>query len=473
MGRSTHGRVSDPGYRALPEGWFKRLHDQLGQEVTGLAEALNEAAPVSIRINPAKWAGRPGKAVPWCTTGHYLEERPAFTFDPLLHAGCYYVQEASSMLLDQAVRATGLLDQRILALDLCAAPGGKSTLLRSLLRPGSVLVSNEVDPHRQLILQENSWKWGMPGTVITNSPAADLDRVPSSFDLVVVDAPCSGEGMFRKDPFARTQWNERLVDRCARDQAMIVRHAWNALKPGGFLLYSTCTWELTENEANMVPLMALGGTSIPVEVDADWGMQATQHLGVHAVRCYPHRMDGEGFVLAVVRKPGEWEANVVLDKPSAAPTPIAELSGWLNAPETWRSLEREDTVQALASATTPNVERVLAALRVRCAGIPLAERKGDGWRPHPGLALSTALDRSRFPTVELGHDEAIDHLRGLTLSAEAASGAALATYRGCGLGWFHGAGNRWNNRWPAAWRIRTQHPKAPSVSWAGHAPLDE
>ena len=232
--------------------------------------ALDTVPPTSIRVNPAKWAGPLAHPIPWCTTGRYLERTPSFTFDPLLHAGAYYVQEASSMLVEQAVKATGLADTDVLALDLCAAPGGKTTHLASLLTKGSLVVANEIDRKRQSVLQENLWKWGAANTVITGSASPDLQGLPETFDLILLDAPCSGEGMFRKDPFAREQWSPALVEQCASTQRGIIEHAWNALRPGGFLIYSTCTWEEAENEQQLAALVEIGAECVPVPLDPTW-----------------------------------------------------------------------------------------------------------------------------------------------------------------------------------------------------------
>jgi 16S rRNA C967 or C1407 C5-methylase (RsmB/RsmF family) len=247
-----------PTSAELPEAFRQRVGQLLGAEYEAFEQALEQSPPVSIRLNRDKPVGPAGRPVPWCTTGRYLEDRPVFTLDPHLHAGAYYVQEASSMLMEQALRASDLLDRPVLALDLCAAPGGKSTHIRSLLHPDSLLVANEVDRRRQAALLENLWKWGLPNVVVSGSDPAELVGLPETFDLIVVDAPCSGEGLFRKDHFARRQWSEALVDQCAMVQGRIVEQAWEALRPGGVLIYSTCTWETAENEQRLEEAGSMG-----------------------------------------------------------------------------------------------------------------------------------------------------------------------------------------------------------------------
>lgn len=231
----------------LPDGLVRRLSADLGNEAPLLLAALDTPPPTSIRLNPRKPGGPSGALVPWCSTGRFLDERPLFTVDPLLHAGAYYVQEAGSMLVERAVVAAGLIGADATALDLCAAPGGKSTHLLSLLGPGALVVCNEVDARRHAVLQENIWKWGAPNACITRLPAETFGTLPH-FDLVLVDAPCSGEGLMRREPVARSQWSPELVRRCSTVQAGLLEHAWNALRPGGALIYSTCTWADEEDE---------------------------------------------------------------------------------------------------------------------------------------------------------------------------------------------------------------------------------
>lgn len=465
MGRSARKRN---GPANAGTGVHHALHDHLkallGDDADALEQALRTTSPVSIRVNGAKWSGPQADPIPWCATGHYLIERPAFTFDPLLHAGCYYVQEASSMLLEQAVKASGLIGKDIRALDLCAAPGGKTTHLRSLLSTGSLLVANEIDRKRQGILQENLWKWGASNTVICGSAPHDLQALPGFFDLVLVDAPCSGEGMFRKDPFAREQWSPALVQQCATTQRDILDHVWHCLRPGGTLIYSTCTWEEVENEQQLARLMELGATCIHIPVDPSWGVVVAERHGINGLRCYPHQLSGEGFFIAVLRKDGNPSTRsapraVTNDSPNAAVR-------WLRTDRHWHTIEQNEVVFAVQHEWTADIHELSNALRVLSPGMPLAERKGADLRPHPALALSSDLAHDAFPTVELDRTSALNYLRGSALPATDVRGTALVCYNGIALGWLQGAGNRWNNRWPTPWRIRTEQPSAPHVSWA-------
>ncbi|HNM70728.1 MAG TPA: RsmB/NOP family class I SAM-dependent RNA methyltransferase, partial [Flavobacteriales bacterium] len=378
------------------------------EDRNALEDALRKTSPISIRKNPRKFGGPEGTAIPWCDTGLYLSERPSFTLDPLLHAGAYYVQEASSMLLEQAWLRTGLNNENILALDLCAAPGGKSTHLASLLSDGSLLVCNEVMPGRQAALMENLWKQGRLNTMITGGRAQDLAAMEATFDLILVDAPCSGEGMFRKDPFARQQWNEGLVRSCARTQGGILSHAWKALKAGGYLMYSTCTWELAENEDQVSALIALGAEPMIIAVPEAWGVLASDH----GSRCYPHRVQGEGFFIALLRKPGERTPSGSGMGPCDPPAPA--LSSWLKHPELLTTKELHGIHYASSRRWCVVIDRIERTIPVLASGLPVAEEKGRTIRPHAALALNEELDTAAFPSVDLELPRSLAYLRGET-----------------------------------------------------------
>ena len=450
--KPSSGRHRTPSAKGtLPDALRERLAQLLGDELPLLEAALGGTPPTSIRINPAKAYTCDAPSVPWCPTGRQLGTRPKFTLDPLLHAGAYYVQEASSMLLEQAFLACGFDGRDIAALDLCAAPGGKSTHLRSLMAPGGLLVANEVDGRRRRILEENLWKWGAANVVIAGSDPADLRHIPGTFDLVLVDAPCSGEGMFRKDPFAREQWSPALVDQCAATQGQLLPHAWDALRPGGVLIYSTCTWEPAEDEEQLAMLQQWGGTPVELDLDPTWGVQPSPLPGAKGYRCYPHRVKGEGFFIGVVRKPGEATGHPQRTVPGSG---HADVRAWLRQGDRVALTEREGILHAVDGPWAELVATLGRAMRITAPGIPVAEWKGNGLRPHPALALSTLLKPGVFPTVDLDAHGAMDYLRGMALPAMEAHGVALARSGHTPLGWLQGAGRRWNNRWPAGWRVR-------------------
>lgn len=440
-----HAGIS-PAPFVLPE----RVASRLGSAADDLLTALREPPPVSIRLNPAKPAPIGGTAVPWCATGRYFAERPVFTLDPLLHAGAYYVQEASSMLLEQAVKACAPPAGAIV-LDLCSAPGGKATHLAALLPADALLVCNEPVRSRQPVLQENLWKWGRPDTVITGSLPQHLGSLGAFFDLIVVDAPCSGEGMFRKDAFARAQWSERLVESCALQQCGILDAAWDALRPGGHLIYSTCTWEERENEDQARRLMERGAVPVPLPIDPAWGVETSDP----GYRCYPHQVKGEGFFLVALWKPGR-PVPRVMKGPASLAANIPAVQGWLTGERTLISPSGDGPVHAISTGWAATLGALAAALRTLAPGIPVAQRKGGDWKPHPALALNGSLDGAAFPVLDVDREEALRYLRGEALGSNGtvAEGVRLVRYEGHPLGWAMGAGRRWNNAWPAPWRIR-------------------
>lgn len=446
---------------SLPEGFLIGIRKSLAAESELLVDSLAAPSPTSIRLNPRKPFALEAEPVPWCEHGRYLAHRPAFTLDPLLHAGAYYVQEASSMLIEQAVRAAGAHQRDLLALDLCAAPGGKTTHLLSVLTQGSFLIANEIDGKRRSILAENCWKHGAWNVAVAGSLPSDLHALPDRFDLILLDAPCSGEGLFRRDPFARQQWSRRLVEQCARTQADILPHAWHALAPGGHLIYSTCTWESAENERQVARLISMGAEPVMLNIDPAWGVERTERDGGAGYRCYPHRVRGEGFFLALLRKPG----SPIARRPTGLVRATGNLS-WVKAERPLDLAEQHDLLIARPAAWANELDRIAAAMRITMPGIPVAERKGAEWVPHAAAALSELLQTGAVTHVELSLAEAMAYLRGETIAAADAHDTACAMYRGFGLGWLQGAGRRWNNRWPAAWRVRQTRSEAPPVSWS-------
>ena len=459
----------------LPSSFEHTMRSLLGEGYEAFREALLGEPAVSIRLNPAKWCGAVGyEPVPWATDAYYLSERPAFTFDPLLHGGCYYVQEASSMFVEQAVKQH-LGDARV-ALDLCAAPGGKSTLLRSLLPDECVLVSNEVMRPRAQVLAENITKWGHNRCVVTSNYPADFTPLGELFDLVLVDAPCSGEGMFRKDEVAVAEWSPENVEVCWKRQRDILTDIWPTLRPGGLLIYSTCTFNTQEDEEN-VRWMAdeLGAELLPVSADESWGITPSLVPGVeHAYRFLPGRTRGEGFFLAVLRKGGEPHPafggepggaamkRKPADKKAKGKQPVmavpAECKSWLAAGDYIYKVEA-DGVVAVPADMEPLVATLAARLHLVHYGTPLATIKGRDAVPAHELAMSTALRAGAFARCELSYADALRYLHreAVTLAADTPRGFVVVTYRGVPLGFVKNLGNRANNLYPNEWRIRSGH----------------
>lgn len=458
---------------ALPQSFICLTRPLLGEEAfEHLTQALAQEPVVSLRLNEDKLSSTSllsalraaMQPVPWCKTGYYLTERLTFTFDPLFHAGAYYVQEASSMFLEQVLKI--YLTSPVVMLDLCAAPGGKSTHARSLLPQGSLLVANEVIRNRSLVLAENLMKWGHPDVMVTNNDPSDFSALPAFFDLIVADVPCSGEGMFRKDPKAVEEWSVDNVAICWQRQRRIIADVWPSLKPGGILIYSTCTYNTQENEENIAWIMEeLGAEALPVSTDADWGVTGSLCAGVDfpVYRFLPHKARGEGFFLAVLRKTGGEETAPSLSKKRNSNKRSAAKQAYPKAAEAW--LQHPDTYQyemrgqLLTAFPNIHAEKLAAmqGLHIVHAGISLGEVKGNAIVPHHALATNRALNPTQFPTVALTYEQAIAYLRkeAVQLDADAARGYVLLYYKDVPLGFAKNIGNRANNLYPNEWRIRS------------------
>ena len=280
----------------LPSAFTQRMHRLLQTETDRFLDVLQKAAPVSIRFNTAKlapagvrcsaWEGM--RPVKWCPEGLYLDKRPLFTLDPYLHGGGYYVQEASSMFLSYILKQL-LKGEAVRVLDLCAAPGGKSTLLASQLPDGSLLVSNEVIRSRAVILKENLIKWGRDHVVITQNDPADFKKLNQAFDLILVDAPCSGEGMFRKDREAIEEWSEANLHLCRERQKRIISDIWDSLKPGGYFIYSTCTYNPEENERIVEWIQEKWGAE-SIKIEHPFPEITAAETPLYGYRFYPHKV---------------------------------------------------------------------------------------------------------------------------------------------------------------------------------------
>ncbi|KAA6327543.1 Ribosomal RNA small subunit methyltransferase F [termite gut metagenome] len=456
----------------LPGDFIKQTCLFLGDEDCGkLISALQLPAPVSIRFNPWKGDNLPAfyspsdTQIPWCLSGYYLKQRPAFTFDPLFHAGCYYVQEASSMFLEQVMKQ--YVQEPVMMLDLCAAPGGKSTHARSLLPEGSLLVANETMHARSRILAENLTKWGHPGVVITNNDPADFASLTGFFDVILVDAPCSGEGMFRKGAKAINEWSLKHVELCRRRQWRILSDIWSCLKPGGILIYSTCTYNTEENEENVYrTIQTLGAEPLPVHIPEHW--KVTGSLTEHtfpAYRFLPYKTEGEGFFLAVLRKPFNIDHTRIAKRNRKQTNMQAFSKSLLSAGMEWltSSEDCQPLVKGSFMTVFPKVyESTLAileqTLRIVQVGTVIGEIKGKDLIPQQSLAMSHLFRQDAFPVEDVDNERALAYLRKETISLnnEMAPGYVTIMYKGTPLGFVKNTGSRVNNLYPQEWRIRKQ-----------------
>jgi len=451
----------------LPNDFRTIINELLtNDEAEKLFQSLQLDSPVSLRYNLSKLTEEKlNDRVLWADTGVYLPERLTFTFDPLFHAGCYYVQEASSMFLEQAVKQ--YITGPALALDLCAAPGGKSTHLRSLLPEDSLLVANEVIRSRSHILAENVIKWGHPDVIVTNNDPADFRDAGVLFDLVVADVPCSGEGMFRKDPEAINEWSLQNVELCCHRQRRIIADIWSSIKPGGILIYSTCTFNTKEDEENVQWISReLGAEVLGVDHPQEWNITGNLLNNDFPVyRFLPHKTRGEGFFMAVLRKTDD-EIPVSRQRKNkkTSSTPVdrnalEKAKQYIESPEKYSLEMSGSNIIAIPEIYKDQQSAIRQRLNIVHSGIPLGEVKGKDIIPSHALAMSNALKKDVFESVGLDYNQAISYLRkeAIMLENSAARGFILVTYKDVPLGFVKNLGNRANNNYPQEWRIRTSH----------------
>lgn len=436
---------------------FEQTH-QTGKQVT------------SIRVNPFKknnlQFSEQLRPVPWTSLAYYLSERPSFTLDPFFHAGMYYVQEASSMFLEQALSQALDLSKPLRILDLCAAPGGKSTHILSLISPDSLLVSNEIIRSRAVILEENITKWGTANTVVTSNDPADFQSLDSFFDCLVVDAPCSGSGLFRKDPSAVAEWSLDAVNLCSQRQQRILADVLPGLKPGGVLIYSTCSYSAEEDEAIADWLIEHANMeSIPLSVPAAWNIiqSSSPRTRAGGFRFYPDQLEGEGFYLSVFRKrltdTGGGENRIRKDKKSIirgqrlTEADRQRVLHWIELPDTHELIRWQDSLLLLPGTVSQVLSELQSSLYIKKAGTELGTMIRDEFIPSHALAMSVHQAKD-LPFIELDEAQALQYLRRADLNLSGTQkGWILVTYRGEALGWIKQLANRTNNYYPREWRI--------------------
>jgi 16S rRNA C967 or C1407 C5-methylase (RsmB/RsmF family)/NOL1/NOP2/fmu family ribosome biogenesis protein len=435
-----------------PDAFLENMKSMLGDDFPEFIKGLSEPAPVSLRLNPLKRVEKfeSCEKVPWCEEGRYLSGRPSFTFDPLFHAGCYYVQEASSMYIEQVFKQCFKVDAPLTILDLCAAPGGKSTHLSSLMPQGSILVCNELIPSRNKILRQNLFRWGSADVMVTQNESKDFLPLEGCFDLVLVDAPCSGEGLFRRDPDAAKEWSREAVVHCAHRQSLILDDAWKLLRPGGVLIYCTCTYERSENEKQIENLLLKEHASL---ITPEHSFEGVLQSGP-GLRFYPAYIRGEGFFISALRKS---EGREFVYKRTGKPKAVNrqhDITGkYIKDAENFVTYIRDQTVYAIPQNMMPLFEFMEKTLYIRHCGIRVGEIKGTDFQPSHDLALSVCL-RSEVPAFDFVYEDAIKYLRCESVSCKGApKGWMLATFENFALGWIKVIDSRVNNYFPKDWRI--------------------
>ena len=415
----------------------------------------------SIRVNPAKKANVLFSlirgTIPWCPQGHYLSQRPSFTLDPLLHAGAYYVQEASSMFLSHVLKEMIGQDTHKKVLDLCAAPGGKSTLLASYFSEGLV-VCNEVIKSRASVLIENISKWGSDNVIVTNNDPSHFQSLAGYFDVIVIDAPCSGSGLFRKDPDSILEWSEENVLHCSQRQQRILADTLPTLKENGLLIYSTCSYSPEENEAIADWLIAeMQMKSRRITLPEEWGIVetiSTKHHG-YGYRFYPDQVKGEGFYIAVFQKGTNSDSSRLQEQKLTLPSPkeVDMMNSFLPLPDNFFLFKQAEAIRTIQKKWFKDLQLLAKHLYIRKAGIEIATIKGKDVIPSHELSVSV-LPNCDFRQIALTEEQALGYLRRKDILIEDASlGWALVTFGGLPLGWVKVLPNRINNYYPVAWRI--------------------
>ncbi len=451
--------------KALPVAFEERMRKQLGEEeAERLFEALNGESPVAIRLNPMKcgdsgvWSN--GEQVAWSRYGRKLKERPLFTLDTAFHAGAYYVQEAASQFIDYLLSKEELQGKRVL--DMCAAPGGKTTIYSTAVGESGLVVANEYVRSRANVLADNVRKWGMGNVLVTNNSPEHLAQFEGWFDVVAVDAPCSGEGMFRKEEVAREDWSNEAVKMCVARQLSIVREAWQSLRDGGLFIYSTCTFNDEEDEGVLRNFIEeRGDVFVPSErVDTDdaWGVVRGEVGPFQTFRFFPHKSDSEGLFVAVARKAEDTTQRTPkarkkvmqeVDKNSRK-----ELMKWLQSPDKYTFATVADMVYAYRAEQFKAVQALSESLTAIYSGVAMGQIFKGKLKPDWALSQYVGLERGAVAVEELDEERALDYLRKRDISVgEMREGINLLTHNGLSLGFAKRVGARCNNLYPNSLKI--------------------
>ena len=447
----------------FPAGFLASLSAEYGFEPETFVRAHQIGEPpTSIRLNPFKYeAIKIERQVPWCTNGYYLDVRPSFTFDPLFHAGCYYVQEASSMFIDHILRyIRQSKPDPLKVLDLCAAPGGKSTLINSVLNKDELLVANEIIKTRIPVLCDNLNRWGSANVVVSNNDPKDFNRLPGFFDVVLVDAPCSGSGMFRKDPQAMNEWSAVNVNLCHQRQERILADVYPALKENGYLIYCTCSYSHHENEDILDWLCSIFEMeSIQIAIDKDWGVVETQSVQQKAwgYRFYPAKVKGEGLFAACLKKNAQTTQLPNFKSKGNQKIPEKELNivkNYMNKSADFYFFKVNDDWLAINHSHKESLNILQRHLYLKKSGVRIGKLMGNDLVPDHELALSNDLNKDTVLSTELDRNQAIQYLRREKIDLQADDkGWSLMNFDGHPLGWAKLLPNRINNYYPKELRI--------------------
>ena len=452
----------------FPANFLSSLSDEPGFEPENFVNAHNSSDQLtSIRINPFKKSGiKTDEQVPWCSEGHYLDARPSFTFDPLFHAGAYYVQEASSMFIDHILKyIRHNHNEPVKILDLCAAPGGKSTLINSAIGSDDLLVANEIIKTRVPVLCDNLTRWGTANSIVTNNDPRDFGRLTGFFDTILVDAPCSGSGMFRKDPAAMNEWSEANVNLCHQRQERILADVYPALKEDGHLIYSTCSYSHQENEDILDWLCSkFEMESIRIPIYKEWGIVETQssEKGAWGYRFYPGKVKGEGLFAACLKKKesaGEAPSFKTKGHQKLALLEIDQIKQYINNAGNYYYNKVNDDWLVIGRQHMESLDTLQRHLYIKKSGVRIGKLMGRDLIPDHELALSIIVNKDAVLQTELDYNQAIQYLRRDNVDiAPTDKGWSLMNFEGLPLGWAKLLPNRLNNYFPKELRILASPP---------------
>ena len=447
----------------LPTEFINSISCCEGFDEKAFLNAHQTNSPTSIRINPFKSTTLNFKLdsqVLWNDKGFYLNERPNFTYDVLFQAGCYYVQEAGSMFIEHALTSCINFDDTLLAFDVCASPGGKSTLLNSLLNNQSGLIANEIIKQRSEVLAQNLSKWGTSNVVVTNTDPSSYSNVQDVFDIILVDAPCSGSGLFRKQHDAVDEWSLDNVNLCSQRQKRILSDIIGTLKQGGTLVYSTCSYSASENEEIADWLISeFGLVSVQIPTEKNWGIVETksEKHTAYGYRFYPDKTQSEGFFCAVFKKPGAIDNHQQVRKPKHEAFSIIKpkekelFENWISNLDEHVIIKFKDDY-LLTNQTILDFINKYSNLYFKKVGTTIGSVIKTDVIPHHDLAWS--IHRStHIQTIECNQEQSIHFLKKELQSIEGNKGWNLMTFNGFGIGWIKHLGNRLNNYLPNEFRI--------------------
>ncbi len=459
----------------LPQDFVEIIHSILpGDHVHDFISALSELPKTCVRLNPHKGKSISESLIEKQSSHskdvYLLTDRPSFIGDPGWHSGSYYVQELNSTRVGEVVRLLlGNIDPGCIVLDLCGAPGGKSTHISSVLRKEDLLIANEVIQTRNPILVENLSKWGLGNFVVTRADASDFHRVRNTFSIIAADMPCSGEGMFRKDPKAIGEWSLQHVKLCAARQQRIAQDIWPSLKPGGYFIYSTCTYNDIENEKNVSQLCEeLGGELISLPQILTAGSVCLQE---NMYRFYPASTAGEGFFIAVIQKTGDLSSDEATiedsrkkKKKKEGKTLTVELPEILG--NEWIGTEyREGEIYILRRGKwLENHPDLLSLLpKSTSVGIPIGLYNKNLWKPSAAFDLLSNKPQA-YVDLSVSIEDAIRYFQREFLPLKPNhKGIVGLRWNGLSLGTGNAVNNGINNLWPNAWRILQKTIEAKTI----------